>query len=306
MATAEQIRSLVDGFSMETTPATAAKVASFKTLLAAGTAVSVTFLPGSDWRDTVATSARLRTEGMVPVPHIAARSIPDEAMLDTYLAALQAEARVDRALIVGGGVSRPVGRFDRSMQLLETGLFEKYGIRRIGVAGHPEGTPDIPPAEVERALLDKAAYARATGAEMYLVTQFCFEAAPVAAWLERLRSIGVHLPVWIGVPGPATLRTLLRYAQECGIGPSMRVVTRQARNLAKLLTVQTPDALLAGLADRQALDPERRLRGIHVYAFGGFAKTSGWFGAVRDGRFALTRGGKGFALDDAAAAAAAS
>lgn len=304
MATAEQIRSLVDGFSMETTPATALKVASFKGLLPAGTAVHVTFLPGSDWRNTVATSARLRAEGMEPVPHIAARSIADEGMLGAYLAALQAEAGVNRVLIIGGGVTRPVGRFDRSMQLLETGLFEKYGIRRIGLAGHPEGTPDIPAAEVDKALLDKAAYARATGAEMHLVTQFCFEAAPVEAWLDRLRSIGVNLPVWIGVPGPATLRTLLRYAQECGIGPSMRVVTRQARNMARLLTVQTPDSLLAGLSDLQAGDPERRLRGIHVYAFGGFAKTCAWFGAVREGRFALTRGGMGFALDDAAAAAA--
>jgi methylenetetrahydrofolate reductase (NADPH) len=139
---------------------------------------------------------------------------------------------------------------------------------------------------------------------MYLVTQFCFEAAPVIRWIERLRAIGVRLPVWIGVPGPASIKTLLRFAQECGIGPSMRVVTRQARNVAKLLTVQTPDALLAGLAEFRAADAERQLRGIHLYPFGGFARTCAWFSGVAEGRFALARDGSGFTLSDAPAAAA--
>jgi methylenetetrahydrofolate reductase (NADPH) len=304
MATSQQIQALASGFSIETTPGTAAKVESFKAILPAGTKVNVTFLPGTNYLDTVATAARLKAEGMVPVPHIAARSIPDLAALETYLKRLQSEALVDQALVIGGGVSRPVGRFDSSVQLLETGLFEKYGIRKIGIAGHPEGTPDIPPAEVDKALTQKAAYAHATGAEMYLVTQFCFEAAPVIRWIERLRAIGIRLPVSIGVPGPASIKTLLRFAQECGIGPSMRVVTRQAKNVAKLLTVQTPDSLLAGLAEFQAADPERQLRGIHLYPFGGFAKTCAWFSNVAEGRFALARDGRGFTLAEPPAAAA--
>ncbi|MCI0431874.1 MAG: methylenetetrahydrofolate reductase [Rhodospirillales bacterium] len=304
MATSQQIQALASGFSIETTPATAAKVESFKALLPPGTRVNVTFLPGTDYRETVACAARLRGEGMVPVPHIAARSIPDLSALEPYLSRLKSEASVDQVLVIGGGVSKPAGRFDSSLRLLETGLFEKYGIRRIGIAGHPEGTPDIPPAEVEKALHQKAAYAKASGAELYLVTQFCFEAQPVIRWIEWLRRIGIHLPVWIGVPGPATIKTLLRYAQECGIGPSMRVVTRQARNVAKLLTVQTPDALLADLAEFQAADPERQLRRLHLYPFGGFAKTCAWFSSVAEGRFTLTRGGTGFVLSEPSAAAA--
>jgi methylenetetrahydrofolate reductase (NADPH) len=304
MATFQQIQALASGFSIETTPGTAAKVESFKAILPAGTKVNVTFLPGTNYLDTVATAARLRAEGMVPVPHIAARSIPDLPALESYLRRLQSEAMVDQALVIGGGVSNPVGRFDSSVQLLETGLFEKYGIRKIGIAGHPEGTPDIAPAEVEKALQQKAAYAHAAGAEMYLVTQFCFEAKPVIQWIERLRAIGVRLPVWIGVPGPASIKTLLRFAQECGIGPSMRVITRQAKNVAKLLTVQTPDTLLAGLAEFQANDPERQLRGIHLYPFGGFAKTCTWFSNVADGRFLLARDGQGFTLSEAPAVAA--
>jgi methylenetetrahydrofolate reductase (NADPH) len=303
MSIFKQIQDLVGGFSIETTPVTAGRVESFKALLPAGTKVNVTFLPGTDYLDTVASAARLREEGMVPVPHIAARSIADVAALEAYLKRLQSEAVVDQALVIGGGVSNPVGRFHSSVQLLETGLFEKYGIRKIGIAGHPEGTPDIPPAEVERALQQKKDYARATGTKMYLVTQFCFEAAPVVRWIEWLRSIDIHLPVSIGVPGPASIKTLLRFAQECGIGPSMRVITRQAKNVAKLLTVQTPDALLAGLAQFQSLDPQRQLQGIHLYPFGGFAKTCAWFSSVAEGRFVITRDGKGFSLAEPRVAA---
>jgi methylenetetrahydrofolate reductase (NADPH) len=296
MVNAQQLQSLVSGFSIETTPATAVRVESFKGLLSAGTKVNVTFLPGTDYLDTVATAARLRNEGMVPVPHIAARSIANAAALETYLKRLQSEAAVDEVLVIGGGVSKPVGHFHSSVQLLHTGLFEKYGIRRIGIAGHPEGTPDIPPSEVEKALQAKKAYAQSTGTEMYLVTQFCFEAAPVIRWIEWLRSIGIHLPVSIGVPGPASIKTLLRFAQECGIGPSMRVITRQAKNVAKLLTVQTPDALLIGLAASQSKDSERQLQRIHLYPFGGFAKTCAWFSNIAEGRFLISADGQGFAL----------
>lgn len=306
MATYQQIQGLVSDFSIEITPVAASRIESFKSLLPAGTRVNVTFLPGTDYRETVATAARLRAEGMAPVPHIAARSISDLPALEAYLRGLQSEALVDQALIIGGGLSKPVGRFESSLQLLETGLLEKYGIRKIGIAGHPEGTPDISPAEVEKALRQKVAYAHAAGAEMYLVTQFCFEAKPVIRWIEWLRATGIRLPVTIGVPGPASIKTLLRYAQECGIGPSMRVVTRQARNVAKLLTVQTPDALLAGLAEFQAADPERQLRGVHLYPFGGFAKTCAWFSSVAEGRFLLARDGGGFTLAEPPAAASAS
>jgi methylenetetrahydrofolate reductase (NADH) len=145
---------------------------------------------------------------------------------------------------------------------------------------------------------------RPAGAEIHLVTQFCFEPAPVIRWLNRLRAIGLPLPVKIGVPGPASIKTLLRYAQECGIGPSMRVVTRQARNVARLLTVQTPDALLAGLAEFQARDRERQIKGIHLYPFGGFAKTCAWFSHVAEGRFVLSHDGTGFSLAEPPAAAA--
>jgi methylenetetrahydrofolate reductase (NADPH) len=76
MVNVKQLQSLVGNFSIETTPATAVRVESFKALLPAGTKVNVTFLPGTDYLDTVATAARLRNEGWYPSRTSARAALP--------------------------------------------------------------------------------------------------------------------------------------------------------------------------------------------------------------------------------------
>jgi len=283
VATKEQIVSLLAGFSVEVTPASAAKVEDFPAHLAPGTTVNVTFLPGSDITETIATCARLRREGFNPVPHIGARSLESAAHLERYLDGLAREAQIDEALVIGGGVDKPVGPFATSMQVLTTGLLERYGIKSIGVAGHPEGSPDIPDADIRVALAEKNAWARDTDADVYIETQFCFEADTIVAWERRIRAEGNALPIHIGLPGLATLKTLLKFAQMSGIGPSIRVLTRQARNITKLLMVQEPDLVVAGLAEAVARDPESLLHKVHFYPFGGLAKTAAWLNAAAAG-----------------------
>ena len=287
LATARDVISLIDGFSVETTPASSAKVASFADHLAPGTTVNVTFLPGSAIDDTIAVAARLRREGFEPVPHIAARSIIDSAMLDRTLGRLTDEAGVTQALVIAGGRDRPMGAFASSMDLLATGLFEAHGIAKIGVAGHPEGSPDIDETALKDALLWKNRFAAERGLEMYIETQFCFDAAAIVAWDKRIRGWGNTLPIHLGVPGLATLKTLLKFAQMSGIGPSIRVLTRQARNLAKLMLVQAPDRLLLDLAAYKAADPDCGIEKLHFYPFGGLAKTAEWANAVAAGDFTV-------------------
>ncbi|MDH3229695.1 MAG: methylenetetrahydrofolate reductase [Alphaproteobacteria bacterium] len=292
----QRIVDFLDGFSIETTPGTAAKTDSYRALLAEGTTVNVTFLAGSDFADTVKVVKRLKSEGMRPVPHIAARSVPSRAQLDAWLEALVDAAGIDEVLLVGGGADRPLGPFDRAMQLLETGLFERHGIRRIGVAGHPEGSADFSDEAALQALRDKNAYARDTGCEMFIITQFVFEAQPVIAWDRRIREAGNSLPIHIGVPGLATIKTLLGHARACGIGPSMRVLTRQARNLTRLMSVRTPDRLVADLAAYRAQDPDCGIQRVHLYPLGGLRRTAAWTYAVLDGQFHMKTAG-GFDLD---------
>jgi len=290
----QQVVDFLTGFSIETTPGSAAKIPDYRALLRPGTTVNVTHLPGSDFAETITTAKRLKAEGFQPAPHIAARSTPNRATLEDWLKRLQDQVGVTHVLALGGGVTDPIGDFDSSMQLLDTGLFDKYGIETIGVAGHPEGSPDIPDPDLAEALDWKNAFAARSDAEIYIATQFCFEAAPIIAWDRRLRAAGNRLPIHIGVPGLATIKTLLGHARACGVGPSMRFLTRQATKLAKLMTVNAPDRLVLDLARYRAEDPACGISQVHVYPLGGMRKSAAWVYGVLDGDFALDREGKGF------------
>jgi len=291
----QQIIDFISGFSIETTPGSAAKIPDYREYLRPGATVSVTFLPGSDFADTVATAKRLKDEGFEPVPHFAARSIPSKTAFEDYLKRLQGEVGVTEVVALGGAVDQPVGEFESSMELLETGLFDNYGIKRIGLAGHPEGSPDISDTGLAEALTWKNAFAERSDADFYLATQFCFEAAPIIVWDRQIREAGNRLPIHIGVPGLATIKTLINHARACGVGPSMRVLTRQARNITKLLNVSTPDKLIADLALYQASDPDCGIRKAHFYPLGGLRRSAKWAYAVADGDFTLK--GKGLTVD---------
>jgi len=112
------------------------------------------------------------------------------------------------------------------------------------------------------------------------VTQFGFDAEPILSWLEQLRGVGLHGLVRIGVPGPASVKTLLRFAARCGVGASAKVMSKYGASITKLLTTTGPDALVKELA--RGLDPARHGEVLlHFYPFGGLRRTAEW---VRDFR----------------------
>ena len=96
--------------------------------------VYVTMLPGGDYKETSEQAAKLAQKGYNPIPHFPARSIENDAQLKEYVSRCK-DAGVKQALIIGGSRD-PVGDFDSSIQLLETGYFEQM---KIGIARHPEG-----------------------------------------------------------------------------------------------------------------------------------------------------------------------
>jgi len=273
---------MLDGFSIEVMPRTASKVEDFRAILPAGTRVYIAHIEGTPIEDMVATAKRIASEGFPVMPHFPARIIKDEATLGDWIARYQGEAGVDQALLLAGGVEKPHGAFHSSMQLMESGLFDKAGFRRLHVAGHPEGNKDIDPEggdrEVMKALAWKQAFAERTDAEMAIATQFCFEAAPVIAWADRLRAAGVTLPIHIGVAGPAKLQTLIKFAMACGVGPSLRVLQRRAADVTKLVMPFTPEEFLRDLAAHKAAHPDFNIVNVHFFPLGGIKSTAEWTG----------------------------
>ena len=183
-----QLQAFLDGYSIEVMPHTSAKVEVFADVLPKGTRVYIAHIAGTPIDDMVATAKRLNSEGFDVMPHFPARIIQDQATLGDWIASYQGEANVQQALLLAGGVDTPEGDFHSSMQLIETGLFDKAGFTRLHVAGHPEGNRDIDPDGSDRAVMDalrwKNAFAERTDAKMALATQFAFEAKPIIKWVE--------------------------------------------------------------------------------------------------------------------------
>ncbi|MCC0029445.1 MAG: methylenetetrahydrofolate reductase [Brucellaceae bacterium] len=270
----------IAGYSIEVMPRTAAKIESFADLLPPGTRVYIANIEGTPFDDMVATARRIRSEGFAVMPHFPARLIADAAMLETWLKRYRDEAGVDEALVLGGGVSTPAGDLDNSMQLLETGLFDRYGFKRLHVAGHPEGNRDIDrdgsSRIVDEALKWKQAFSERTDAEMAITTQFFFDAAPVIAWAERLDAMGVGLPVHVGIAGPAKLQTMIKFAMACGVGPSVRVLKKRALDVSKLLVPYEPNDVLAALAAYRAANLASAIEQVHFFPLGGIKACVDW------------------------------
>jgi methylenetetrahydrofolate reductase (NADPH) len=263
---------LLRGFSIEVAPRDARGIAAAAEHLAPGSDVYLPWIAGETHHRTVAAARTLRDAGLSPVPHVAARHLASFTQLADFLARLSGEADVRQALVIGGDRDRPVGTFESSLQLLETGLFARYGFTRLGFACYPEGNPKIAPDVVDQALRAKLARARADGIDSYLVSQFCFEAAPILDLLRRLRAAGIAAPLRVGLAGPASLTTLMKFALRCGVGNSVRALALRGASIARLLTEADPGPVVEGLA----ADPRLGIDGIHIFAFGGVGRAADW------------------------------
>lgn len=270
------LAALLAGYSVEVTTRDAKSLEQARTVLPAGTEVFVAALPKEKPDRQADIAAELRAMGHVPVPHIVARNIDDRAALDALLGRLAGEAGVDRALVLGGDRDKPAGLFDSALQLIETGLFERHGIRRVCISAYPEGHPRIPDAVLDEARAAKLAAAEARGLSVELVSQFCFDAAPVIRLAERLSNEGCKVPLRVGVAGPADRATLIKYAVICGVGPSLRAL-KERRDLARnMLSGETPDGVLSAIAQACSERPDLPIAGVHVFTFSSLARSAAW------------------------------
>tara|TARA_Y100000739_G_scaffold8403_1_gene7435 strand:+ start:408 stop:1265 length:858 start_codon:yes stop_codon:yes gene_type:complete len=273
------VKNFIEGFSIEVVPNSAAKVESFAEILPSGTRVYIAHLSEKeDIKTMVATAKRINEEGFSVMPHIPARIIKNKAMLAEWISMYKNEANVDQALLLAGGSSDVLGEFDSSMQLIETGLFDQAGFKRLHVAGHPEGSKDIDPdggsKNVSNALSWKQEFSKRTDAQMAIATQFCFDADAVSKWATNIKNNGIDIPIHIGIAGPAKLQTLLKFSIECGIGPSMKVLTKRAKDITKLLLPYKPTEILKGLAEHKKQDPELNIEQVHFFPIGGIKQTA--------------------------------
>lgn len=288
----EAIRALVDTTSVEMAAGDFESLEAARPWLKPGSTVSITWLPNDSHEARIATARALTDAGFIAFPHIAARRISDFRALDYLLTRLIGEAGVDRAFLIAGDVADARGDFGSSRQLLETGLFERRGFKRIGIAAYPEGHSRIDSRLLERELIAKLTTICGAGMESEIVTQFCFAASPILQWLKALRHGFPNTPVRIGLAGPASLRTLIRFAKICGLGASVHAILSHGRSLARILTEAGPDPVIRDLVSNPELNRGPTM--LHLFPFGGFERTARWVASVRRGDFSLSGAEPGF------------
>jgi len=273
-------RSLLDNYSIEMTAKDVAHLEQAADLIPKGTKIPVTFLPGETFEMRVAAAKRVKELGFLPIPHISARRLSSQAELEGYLGDLQREVGTDHAFVVAGDPPQPMGPYEDALSIIRSGLLAKYGIRRVGISGYPEGHPDIGNEKLWQAMRDKKTAIVERGHDFAVVTQFSFDAEPVLAWLEQVRQAGVDATVRVGVPGPASVKRLLAFAARCGVGASTKVLSKYGISITKLLSTAGPDQIVQEYA--AGLDPRKHGSVLlHFYPFGGLRATAEW---IRDFR----------------------
>jgi methylenetetrahydrofolate reductase (NADPH) len=236
----------------------------------AGMTVTVTASPVKGLEPTIDLTERLAARGYRVVPHLAARSVADDAHLEGIVARLRA-AGVDDVFVPGGDAPHPAGPFDSALPLLERLAEMGSPFSRIGITGYPESHPKIHDDITIQAMWDKRRYAS------YIVSNVCFDAAQLGRWIQRIRARGVALPLYVGLAGPAERTRLLRMAAVAGASESARFITRHPGWVLRFWVPggYSPDRLL----DRAAsvlTAPDSGVAGLHLFTFNQLPQAEQW------------------------------
>ncbi|GIR74726.1 MAG: methylenetetrahydrofolate reductase [Prochlorococcus sp.] len=274
----EAIKKFLDGFSVEVTPKAASKIENFEDYIPSGTLVYIAHIEGTPIDEMVETAKKINDQGFCAMPHFPARIIKDKNVLEDWISRYKNEANVSNALLIAGGANKPYGEYDSSIQLIESELFDKADFNNLHIAGHPEGSMDIDPdgstTNVDQALSWKNEFSKRTDANMAITTQFSFDANSVISWANNIKEAGIDIPVHIGIAGPAKLQTLLRYSIECGVGASIKIIQKRAKDLTKLLLPYKPTNIITELATYKANNPSFNIEKVHFFPLGGIKQVS--------------------------------
>ena len=278
----EHIINFVDDFTVELNPKVQKKITEIH--INKKNKIFVTYLPESNEKEIFSAVDFVESKGFTPIVHLPARTMRDINHVEDFLMNIRKLTKSHDILIIGGGGNQ-VGSIKSSLDILESGLLEKYNFYKIKVAGHPEGSPDIKDDVLKKFLLAKQEIHDSKELDLEIVTQFFFQSDPFIKWDVFLDSIGVNLPVRVGFPGPATFKTLLNFGLMSGVGNSLNFLKKNSSKIGDLLVKTTNDKLLIELVAAGKSSKSKRPNSFHCYPFGGFEKTCHWLTAIQNGDF---------------------
>ncbi|MER7604683.1 methylenetetrahydrofolate reductase [Nocardioides sp. NPDC127503] len=275
MPTSSNTTLLLGDPSLEMTAKDVDHIAELDGHLPRGTRVNITFLGNESSAMRVQAADAVGRVGFVPVPHLSARRLESHEVLQQFLAELQSHGASDDVFVVAGDPPSPQGPYEDALDLIESGLLERYGVKSVGIAGYPDGHPHISEEILWSSLHAKVASLQHRGLSGAITTQFGFDLDLTLDWVQQTRNRGIDLPIRIGVPGPAGIRRLLSYAKRFGVGSSASIAKKYGFSITNILGTAGPDLFIDDLRDRY--DPIKHGEvGLHFYTFGGLGATSEW------------------------------
>jgi methylenetetrahydrofolate reductase (NADH) len=233
-------------------------------------ALTVTASPTKGLDATVELSERLAKHGYSVVPHLAARMVRDRSQLSEVCDRLTS-AGIKSVFIPAGDKTPPEGSYDAALPLLEelTALGRPFA--DVGITGYPETHPLINDDIAIQSMWDKRRHAT------HIVSNLTFSPAAIDSWVKRLRTRGVTMPVFLGVPGPVQRAKLLAMATKIGVGESTRFLAKNKGLFGRLAAPGgfSGERFVQACATRLG-GTQAGVTGLHVYSFNQIAETEAW------------------------------
>jgi len=283
-----EIKRMFQRFSIEILPRESKNIDDFRNHLPKGSRVFIGFIPGVSPNDVVEVAKKLRDQEMIPVPHIPARRMTDLNTLDMYISNLTKLADVEELLAIGGDPNPPEGSFENTLSVLNTKVFERYDIKKVGIAFHPEGHPAVDSGVLSDAINQKLSYCHSNNLSPFLISQFVVSAEPLINWYDNSAiDKSLHTPIRVGLPGLVSPTKLLKFAQQCGVKASIIGLMKHTKTLKKIVSVSTPNQTILDMASYNLKANKTISDSVHISPFGTFNRSSEWAITMANGNFKI-------------------
>jgi methylenetetrahydrofolate reductase (NADPH) len=131
------------------------------------------------------------------------------------------------------------------------------------------------------ALEEKLDACQKANIEPYVVTQFSFQAESIINWCRNFHERHEDISIHAGIPGPARLATLMRFAKICGVQSSAMKLLQNKKVGLDLLRGAAPWEQIEAIG-KYRLDTGLTVN-THIFTFGGLKEVVKWLGQVRSG-----------------------
>ena len=202
------------------------------------------------------------------VPHVRAREIADKDHLERISRQIR-DLGIDEVFVIRGDGEKK-GIYNNSSQILVELAKAGIGLNKVGIAGYPEGIPGMTSEQLLEGIRARSKIANEMGAQLYLVTQMCFDPDLISSYVRNLRQNGIDIPVTVGLPAPEKRGNLYETAVRCRVGNSKEKILEDGRENEEF----PPDKLVDDIA---IADSNGHILGYHIYSFNRVKRLRKWF-----------------------------